>query len=219
MRIRGLLTLGVGAAAVPGGLRLGLGPARDLLDHPGTLAARAPDDLLAGVLGLVLVTTSVLWGMSLLLALAEAAAPARLAAWVRRVPRPGLARALVLGVLGTAVVTLPAHAGTAVPEPVDEPLAGLPLPDRVATTSAVQPVAPAARLVARAPTRSVEVRPGDTLWSIADHALGPGASDAAVDAAWRAIAAVNSRAVDDPDLIFPGTELALPPLPHRKERP
>ena len=58
---------------------------------------------------------------------------------------------------------------------------------------------------------------GDTLWSIAADALGPDAAAAEIDAAWRVVATANRGVVDDPDLIFPGTELAMPPLPHRKE--
>ncbi|WP_165372444.1 LysM peptidoglycan-binding domain-containing protein [Nocardioides iriomotensis] len=218
-RLRGLLALLLGALAVPAGVQLGLDPALRLLTDARPPTLRPLDDVLAGVLGLLLVTASLLWGLSLALAVIEALASPRVAAWVRRLPRPHLARGVALGLLGTVAVGVPAHAGTTVPEPAAEPLAGLPLPDRVATAAPRQPVAPPTRLVARVPTGSVEVRPGDSLWAVAERALGPGASDAAVDAAWRAIAAANARVVDDPDLIFPGTELALPPLPHRKEHP
>jgi hypothetical protein len=216
--LRGLTALVLGVLAGPGGLWLGADPVRRLLTDDRPAALRPLDEVLAGVLGVALGAASLLWTVSLLLAALEAVATPDVAAWVRRVPRPRLARALALGLLGAVVAGVPAHAGTSVPEPADDPLIGLPLPDRVATTVGHQQVAPPTRLVARVPPRSIEVRPGDSLWSIAEQTLGPGASDAAVDAAWRAVAAANHRILDDPDLIFPGTELALPPLPHRKER-
>jgi hypothetical protein len=216
--LRGLPALGLGVLAVPGGLWLGLEPIRRLITDDRPSALRPLDEVLAGVLGLALVAATVVWAVSLCLAAVEAAATPRVAARVRRVPRPRLARALALGLVSTVAVTVPAHAGTAAPEPTVDPLVGLPLPDRVATTAAHQTVAPPTRLVARVPTRTVEVRAGDSLWSLAEQTLDRDASDAEIDAAWRAIAAANDRVLDDPDLIFPGTELALPPLPHRKER-
>ena len=217
-RLRGLLALALGVLAVPGGVGLGAGPGLDLLADARPPGLRPLDDVLAGVLGLALVTASLLWAVSLVLAGIEAVASPGVAAFVRRVPRPRLARAVALGLVGAVAVSVPAHAGTTAPEPARDPLVGLPLPDRVVTGVRHQAVAPPTRLVARAPVRSVEVRAGDSLWSIAERTLGPGATDAAVDAAWRAVAAANDRVLDDPDLIFPGTELALPPLPHRKER-
>ncbi len=57
------------------------------------------------------------------------------------------------------------------------------------------------------------VEPGDCLWSIAARRLGPSATNAAVDVAWRRIYERNRAAVgDDPNLIHPGLVLALPPL-------
>lgn len=64
-------------------------------------------------------------------------------------------------------------------------------------------VAPAVRIVT--------VQPGDSLWRIAAHSLGPDASDADIDNAWRAWY-FNNRAVigDDPDSIVPGQPLVAP---------
>jgi nucleoid-associated protein YgaU len=57
----------------------------------------------------------------------------------------------------------------------------------------------------------VTVAGGDTLWDLAAAHLGPGADDAAIDAAWRADYAANRDVVGpDPDLILPGQVLALP---------
>lgn len=82
-------------------------------------------------------------------------------------------------------------------------LDGLPLPERT--------VVPTGSPVRRVPVRTVVVRPGDCLWSIAARDLGAGASDAAVDARWRAIYAANHALVGpDPGLVEPGQRLRLP---------
>ena len=75
-------------------------------------------------------------------------------------------------------------------------LAGLPSPDRVVGSV---PPAPATRT---SPTHVV--RPGDTLWDIAEAELGGGAQ-------WQRIHALNRAVIGaDPDLIHPGQELRLP---------
>jgi nucleoid-associated protein YgaU len=57
------------------------------------------------------------------------------------------------------------------------------------------------------------VQPGDCLWSIAAHHLGPGADARSIDAGWRRIYDTNRLAVgDDPSLIHVGLVLRLPPL-------
>jgi nucleoid-associated protein YgaU len=57
------------------------------------------------------------------------------------------------------------------------------------------------------------VRPGDSLWAIAARHLPPGAPDAAVDRAWRLLAAANRPSLGNrPDLIFPGAVLRVPDL-------
>jgi hypothetical protein len=93
-------------------------------------------------------------------------------------------------------------------------LAGLPLPDRVPGAGVGQSVgggpdvpAPAASV---AEGSSYRVRPGESLWSIAEG-LVPDAGVNALDAAWRRIYAVNRVTVGpDPDLLMPGTSLRLP---------
>lgn len=58
----------------------------------------------------------------------------------------------------------------------------------------------------------IVVRRGDTLWQIAEHALGPGADDPAAVA--RAVHRIHTRNLDeigpDPDHIEPGQRLVLP---------
>lgn len=59
----------------------------------------------------------------------------------------------------------------------------------------------------------IVVRRGDTLWSIAQRHLGPGATDEQVDAHWRRWYDANRAVIGaDPDLISPGARLT-PPTP------
>ena len=113
----------------------------------------------------------------------------------------GATRRLVLVACGAAVL-----AGTGVPSLAAggdgrEVLVGLPLPERA--------VAPPQRRTAPSPgDRTYVVRPGDSLWSIAQRHPGDSGS---VDLRWRAIWQANRDVVgDDPDLILPGQALRLP---------
>ncbi|MGZ4485514.1 MAG: LysM peptidoglycan-binding domain-containing protein [Nocardioidaceae bacterium] len=146
---------------------------------------------------------------------------------VRRVPLgtcsrgcPRAVRAALVAGCGVALgatVAVPAYAdpgtGTGSADrraPLPGPLTGLRLPDR--TTGGPD------RADATTSSGSVRVRPGDSLWTIAARRL-PDATDAAVGAAWRAIARANAdRIGPDPDLIYPGTLLRLPDS-LREERP
>ncbi|MGZ4500130.1 MAG: LysM peptidoglycan-binding domain-containing protein [Nocardioidaceae bacterium] len=146
---------------------------------------------------------------------------------VRRVPLgtrsrgcPRAVRAALVAGCGVALgatVAVPAYAdpgtGTGSADrraPLPGPLTGLRLPDR--TTGGPD------RADATTRSGSVRVRPGDSLWTIAARLL-PDATDAAVGAAWRAIARANAdRIGPDPDLIYPGTLLRLPDS-LREERP
>ena len=67
------------------------------------------------------------------------------------------------------------------------------------------------------------VRPGDSLWSIAREALttarGTAANDAVVADYWREVVEHNRDELADPtnpDLIFPGQDVRLPPIPRPK---
>jgi hypothetical protein len=80
------------------------------------------------------------------------------------------------------------------------------------------PLAPTALMV-RPPTRetpvpeqaTVEVRPGDSLWSIVARTLGPGASELEIAAAWPDWYEANRGVIgEDPDLIRPGQLLTAP---------
>jgi nucleoid-associated protein YgaU len=64
---------------------------------------------------------------------------------------------------------------------------------------------------------SVVVEPGDHLWKISEEhlatVLGRPAEDAEVDPYWRSVIDTNRErlASGDPDLIYPGETVALPP--------
>lgn len=90
--------------------------------------------------------------------------------------------------------------------PGAHPLAGLVLPDRVAS-----PASGATRDGRPAPRR-VTVRPGDSLWALTEGLLPPEASAGAVARGWRLLYRANRRAVGpDPHLIRPGLSLRVPP--------
>lgn len=138
----------------------------------------------------------------------------------------GLTRCLVLAACGVAVaagVSSPALAGGGTSEPV---LAGLPLPDRAVASAPARPAptpttvtapapapAPAVRATppaARDHRAMVIVRPGDSLWSIAQADLGADAGLREIDDRWRELYAANRDDLGaDPDLITPGQQLHL----------
>ncbi|HEX5088059.1 MAG TPA: LysM peptidoglycan-binding domain-containing protein [Nocardioides sp.] len=121
-------------------------------------------------------------------------------AWrgTRRTPPRGLRR-LVLAACGVALagsLAAPAHAAPDRPRP--EPLSGLPLPER-------------AQGPARPAEHRVVVRPGDSLWALAERDLGGATSDQRVDDRWQAIYHRNRGVIGpDPDLIHPGQVLEIP---------
>lgn len=53
------------------------------------------------------------------------------------------------------------------------------------------------------PRRTHEVRPGDTLWSIAAKAIGD-------PTLWPALYRANRDQIKDPALLYPGQKLAIP---------
>lgn len=128
----------------------------------------------------------------------------------RRRARPGVpagVRRVVLAACGAALVgglVQPAHGDSAQRErhAPSTLVHGIPLPDRATAVGRVS------RLFARQqqsrPAPSVLVRPGDSLWGVAEQRLGAGH-------AWPRVYRVNRAVVGpDPDLIRPGQRLALP---------
>ena len=84
------------------------------------------------------------------------------------------------------------------------------------TTATIRVVAPPSMPAAPPAPTLHRVRPGDHLWGIAEHAmataLGRAPTDAEVDPFWRQVIAANPDLVD-PDLIFPGQLVVVPPVP------
>lgn len=89
-----------------------------------------------------------------------------------------------------------------------------PTPGFTPAAPRVRPQADPGLLGARVAPRmdaEVVVHRGDSLWSIAAGHLGPDASDAEVDVAWRQWFALNREVVGpDPDLLLPGQVLRVP---------
>lgn len=128
---------------------------------------------------------------------------------LRGVPAP--VRRWVLAACGVALVGAGVAPAAATPGHVHEDdrprvraaIGGLPLPER--------PLG-GLHLPRGEPDRVVVVAAGDSLWSLAAGALGPGATDAEVTAEWHRIHRLNHDVVGaDPDLIHPGQRLVLPP--------
>lgn len=146
--------------------------------------------------------------------------------------RGGATRRIVLALCGLAVATQLAGPAHAADHSADEPdLAGLSVPDRASTAPAHREAdgpgggtgdRPRARpgfTGARhgLPGQHV-VQRGDSLWSIAERALGPDADVAALVDHWHRTYAANRAVVgDDPDLIHPGQQLVLPTEPDHEE--
>jgi nucleoid-associated protein YgaU len=107
--------------------------------------------------------------------------------------------------------------GTPTPEPAPVPEPdGTALPDLVAddspTASPPTPVPDPAQPAHPDGVTTVTVTAGDSLWSLSAAALGPGATDAEIAAAWPALYAANTVTIGaDPDVIVAGQVLLSPP--------
>jgi len=132
---------------------------------------------------------------------------------------PALAQRLALAFCGIALGSgLGSGLGSA-PAVADSPgdlgssgdlldLGGLEVPDRTSG--------------ARSGVVFTRVARGDSLWSISTRLLPAGAADADIVAAWQELYRVNREEIGpNPDLIFPGTTLQVPPPAdqERKEHP
>jgi nucleoid-associated protein YgaU len=64
---------------------------------------------------------------------------------------------------------------------------------------------------------AVTVRPGDHLWKISARHLHQNSPDSRVSPYWRRVVAVNTPSLrsGDPDLIYPGETITLPPINER----
>lgn len=239
--LRGCLALALCGAGAAGAWGLAGDPflrVSSLLaaDGPASLTALPLDQVLAGLCATALLVGSTwLLGSTALVALTRLAgtfAPGSslIARCARAAERscPAVARAAVVTLLGLTVGTTTvgpalADSGHAAPgaSPGIASLTGLPLPDRAVGAG---PATSTARAGVESRPREVVVRPGDSLWSIAEGLLGPAADDAEVTAAWHRLHRANRSRVGDPDLIRPGQHLVVPasiasPAPDREEPP
>jgi hypothetical protein len=119
-----------------------------------------------------------------------------------------LDRAWVLGV-GASLAIGAVHPAGASAARRDEPVPRTPAPVTAP---------PPAPLAVRPPPRAVSVRAGDNLWVIAGRALEQDqrrAAPGAVAAYWHEVIAANAASLrsHDPNLIFPGERIVLPPPP------
>ena len=130
----------------------------------------------------------------------------------------GLRLLVVAGSRVTLVALgLTATVATAAVAPALADLTGLPLPDRTTgsgSTATARGSSSGRSATASLPGRSMVVHTGDSLWGISARLLargGRGASDALVTRTWHRLHRANrARIGPDPDLILPGTRLALP---------
>lgn len=89
-----------------------------------------------------------------------------------------------------------------------------PTKDAQGSTRAAGTVAPAGG----GDDQTVQVRPGDSLWSISQERLGPNAREGRIAQEAARIYALNrGRIGGDPNLIFPGQRLLVPPAPRTPE--
>jgi nucleoid-associated protein YgaU len=166
-----------------------------------------------------------------LLARAPGQAGRGAAAVTRRLVPPALRRLVGTALGATAVAgTMLVSPAAAVPAPAPPPLAAGPAPGlvvfdldwpEVGGDQGPAPEAGAASAAAAPPVPdAVVVRPGDTLWAVAEHALvqqvaasaGATAPSAAqIACAWPSWWSANREVVgDDPHLLLPGTVLRPP---------
>jgi nucleoid-associated protein YgaU len=110
----------------------------------------------------------------------------------------GLRRVALLACGVALAGALAAPAGATADRPGPSRVSGLPLPDR-------------AEGPARPTEPTVVVRPGDSLWTLAERDLGGRATDRGISDRWHAIYRRNRGVIGpDPDLLRPGQVLSIP---------
>ena len=204
-----LSSTGYGVAAVSALSLLTLGPDSAAAAHD--LNGLDFDRSLVAAVTLLLVGLST-WSLACMTLNLAADRGLMITVLARLVTPSFLRRALFLGAagafaLGPAVAVSDIGRGAEAParSVTSQNLDGLRLPDRPLGAGAAASSLPAAR------PREVQVNRGDTLWSIASHHLGPGASTAEINVAVKNWYGANrARIGPEPDLIFPGQQLTPP---------
>ena len=206
----------------------GLAAGRDLSALAESTAA--PADTIPDVAAVLALAAWAWLLLGAMVTVVEAMAPTRRRGLAPRLAPAGWRR-LVLSAVGLGLLSAPvgvAHASpggnshivaaVARPDPGSvatpaQAVRGLPLPDRPygrlrPELAADTPRAPAPSSGSRG---RVTVRPGDSLWAIAEHQLGPRADAQAIATEWRRWYAANrTRIGPDPNLIHPGMVLHAP---------
>jgi hypothetical protein len=191
--------------------------------RPASPAARwTLEDFVASVVAVVAVCTYVVFMTTALVAIGSSLVAPRRAAGIaaRGLAGPGWWRRAVLTACGIGVVLQVASAEAVVPHSpacvaaCAPSLDGLPYPDLPTAPWPHRPTA-ATRLAGPLRDRTQKpvlvVRAGDSLWSIATDLSHPNAGDATVAAMVARLYAANRSVIgDDPDLIYPGTQLQPP---------
>lgn len=213
-----LCLVGALGAFVLGAAHLAGPVVRDLRVHltAGRALQAWPFELAVALMAVAALATCVLW-LCLVVTATLFEAATGLSSRLVRAATPRLVRRAVLTsvtvALGGAAAVAPAVASPQDGEPVGgraavdlgpaSALAGLPLPDRATGTPR-----PAAR------PRTIAVARGDSLWSLAETLLPPGAGAAVVDDTWRELYRLNRAAVGpNPDHLEVGAVLRVPTSP------
>jgi nucleoid-associated protein YgaU len=200
------------------------------MDGPGELDRRVAETLGAALAPLVALVVLLLLLACTAELLRRAGRAERVTAALDRATPAVLRRGAVLacGAASAVLGVASAHASetpvrdwlTSTTVPISAPAAStsttsttLPPPSRP-TQPAIAPAAPPRTPAAiDAVSAGYVVRPGDCLWTIAQRHLAPTATDLEIDAGWRRLYAANVETIGpDPNLVFPGAVLRLPPL-------
>ena len=203
------------------------GPPADPGTWPGWLEAHPPEVVIVGVVRLL----ALLAGLHLIVtcmaaAVAGAARADRAVARLERMALPGgrtlVRAAAAAGLALTSVV--PGAAFAAEPTTrADDPPVMRPLDDAPAAAyppSSVEPAPPGADSSTEVGEGTWHVQRGDHLWAVAERSLadawGRPPSDAEIAPYWVEVIDANRERLADaanPDLVFPGQVLVVPPVP------
>jgi hypothetical protein len=187
---------------------------------PDAVGHADPDVLLADVAAslLWLVAAWLATGIAATLLAAMPGTAGRLMGAASHRLLPGALCRVVAGSAGLGVLLAPIPAmaapGSADAAAVQHVATALPAPVWPGAQPSVSRPDPPPPSPTKTSDRAVRVRPGDSLWLITAHRLGPNVAPAEVAAAWPRWYAANRDVIGaDPDLILPGQLLSPPDGP------